>query len=88
MKWTIDYTNAAKKVLKSLDKPIRERIRTFVKNLSELENPRLKGESLTGNLSKYWKYRIGDYRLICRIEDEKLLVLIVKIGHRREVYKF
>ena len=62
--------------------------RTFVKNLSELENPRLKGESLTGNLSKYWKYRIGDYRLICRIEDEKLLVLIVKIGHRREVYKF
>ena len=60
----------------------------FLENLSELENPRLKGESLTGNLSKYWKYRIGDYRLICRIEDEKLLVLIVKIGHRREVYKF
>ncbi len=40
-----------------------------------------------GNLSEFWKYRVGDYRLICRIQDEKLIVVVVKVGHRREVYK-
>ena len=86
MKWTVDYTNTAKKQLKSLDKPVRERIKNFVQNLSELENPYLRGAPLTGGLSGYWKYRVGDYRLLCEIHDDKLLVLIVKIGHRREVY--
>ncbi|MBR2207421.1 MAG: type II toxin-antitoxin system RelE/ParE family toxin [Synergistaceae bacterium] len=87
MKWTIDYTNPAKKQLKSLDKPIRERIINFVKKLSELENPYSIGASLTGGLTGYWKYRVGDYRLLCEINNEKLLVLVVKVGHRREVYK-
>ncbi|MBQ7196418.1 MAG: type II toxin-antitoxin system RelE/ParE family toxin [Synergistaceae bacterium] len=87
MEWTIEYTKEATKELKSLDKPVRERIRGYVKNLRELSNPRLRGEPLTGNLSDFWKYRVGDYRLICRIQDNKLLILVVKIGHRREVYK-
>lgn len=87
MLWRIDFSEKADKQLLSLDKPIRERIRKYVKDLAVLSNPRLRGEPLAGNLSDFWKYRIGDYRLICRINDEKMLVLVVKIGHRSEVYK-
>ncbi len=83
----VDFSAKADKQLLSLDKPVRERIRKFVKDLAVLPNPRLRGEPLTGNLSDFWKYRIGDYRLICRIHDENMLVLVVKIGHRSEVYK-
>ncbi len=87
MKWTIEYTDEAHKILLKLDKPIRERIQKYLGNLRNLENPRQRGEALKGNLSDFWKYRVGDYRLICRFQDEKLLVLVVKIGHRSEVYK-
>ena len=87
MLWRVDFSAKADKQLLSLDKPIRERIRKFVKDLAVLPNPRLRGEPLTGNLSDFWKYRIGDYRLICRIHDEELVVLVIKIGHRSEVYK-
>ncbi len=85
--WSIDFTDKADKQLLSLDKKDRERIRAFIKDLAVLPNPRMRGESLTANLSQFWKYRIGKYRLICRIQDEKLLVLVVKIGKRDKVYK-
>ena len=85
--WKVNFTAGAYEMLSSLDKPIRDRIRKYAKKLEELPNPRLRGESLTGNYSGFWKYRVGDYRLICRIQDEELLVLVVKIGHRREVYR-
>ena len=87
MNWNFEFSAKADKQLLALDKPIRERIRKFVKDLRELPNPRMRGEPLTGNLADFWKYRVGDYRLICRIQDDKLLVLVVKIGHRREIYK-
>ena len=85
--WKVEFSDKADKQLLSLDKPVRERIRNFIKNLQELPNPRMRGEPLTGNLSDFWKYRIGDYRLICRIGDNEFVVLVVKIGHRSEVYK-
>ena len=87
MLWKVNFTDKADKQLLSLDKKDRERIRTFIKDLAALPNPRMRGEPLTANLSDFWKYRIGKYRLICRIQDEKLLVLIVKIGKRDKVYK-
>ena len=87
MLWNVNFSEKADKQLLSLDKPVRERIRKYVKDLAKLSNPRLRGEPLAGNLSDFWKYRIGNYRLICRIHDEKMLVLVVKIGHRSEVYK-
>ena len=87
MLWRVEFSEKADKQLLALDKPIRERIRNFVKNLQELPNPRMRGEPLTGNLSDFWKYRIGDYRLICRIGDNGFVVLVIKIGHRSEVYK-
>lgn len=87
MNWTFEFSDKAGKQLLALDKPIRERIRKFVKDLEELPNPRMRGEPLTGNLADFWKYRVGDYRLICRIKDDKLLVLVVGLGHRREIYR-
>ena len=87
MLWKVEFTAEADKQLLSLDKPNRERIRKYVRDLEELSEPRLRGEPLSGNLSEFWKYRIGKYRLICRIEDKKLLVLVVKIGKRDKVYK-
>lgn len=87
MLWKINFSEKADKQLLSLDKPIRERIRKFVKDLAKLPNPRFCGEPLTGNLSNFWKYRIGDYRLVCKIHDDELLVMVVKIGHRSNVYK-
>ena len=56
--------------------------------MKELPNPRVRGEQLKGNLAEFWKYRVGDYRLVCRISDDEFLILVVKIGHRRKVYKF
>ena len=87
MLWKIDFTEEADKQLLSLDKTTRERIRAYVKDLGKLSNPRLRGEPLTGNLSAFWKYRVGKYRLICRVHDEELTVLVVKIGKRDKVYK-
>ncbi len=85
--WKVSFTEEADKALSKLDKPVRERIRKFARDLERLQNPRLRGEALTGNLSDFWKYRIGDYRLICRLHDEELIILVVKIGHRSSVYK-
>ena len=85
--WRVDFSDKADKQLLALDKSVRERIRTYVKDLAKLDNPRMRGEPLTGNLSDFWKYRVGDYRLVCRISDNELIVLVVKIGHRSEIYK-
>ena len=87
MNWKIEFSGDARYALKKLDKPIQERIRKYVKNLRELSNPRMRGEALTGNLSEFWKYKVGDYRLICRIQDDKLIVLVVSIGHRSKIYR-
>ena len=87
MLWRVDFTAEADEQLLSLDKPTRERICKYAKELEKLSDPRMRGEPLVGNLSEFWKYRIGKYRLICRLQDDKLLVLVVKIGKRDKVYK-
>ena len=87
MLWKVDFTSEADSQLLKLDKPDRERIHKYAEDLEKLPNPRLRGEPLTGNLSNFWKYRIGKHRLICRLQDDKLLVLVVKVGKRDKVYK-
>ena len=87
MLWKVNFTDEAEKQLLSLDKHTRERIRNYVKDLENLHNPKMRGEPLTGNLATFWKYRVGKYRLICRLQDEQLLILVVKIGKRDKVYK-
>ena len=89
MVWRIEFDAAAKKDLAKLDKTVAKRITLFLRErVLSLDDPRSIGESLKGpRLGEFWKYRVGDYRIICRIEDGELLVLVVRIGNRREVYR-
>jgi mRNA interferase RelE/StbE len=71
-----------------MDRSSAKRIVTWMRDrISNCENPRLWGEALVGEFSGLWKYRIGTFRLVCQIQDDKLLVLVVELGHRREIYK-
>ncbi len=86
-KWTIEFDPAAKKELDRLDKHVTRRISKFLhERVAKLEDPRQIGEGLKGTLSEFWKYRVGDYCLICSIEHARLVVLVLRIGHRSEVY--
>ncbi len=77
----------AKKQLQKLDSSVRQRVSKFFDELETLENPRSKGEALVGNLGGLWRYRVGDYRIICEINDNELLIYAIHIAHRKEVYQ-
>jgi mRNA interferase RelE/StbE len=88
VRWTIEYACSAEKHLRSLDRPTRQRILDYLdQRIAPLDDPRSIGKCLKGELSEYWRYRIGDYRLICEIHDETIVVLVLRIGHRKEVYR-
>ncbi len=89
MAWLIKLDEEAQKDLAKLDKQVARRIMAFLRErVATLEDPRSIGEALKGSkLGEFWKYRVGDYRLISSIEDGALRILVVKIGNRREVYK-
>ena len=88
MVWTIDYTDTAKAQLRKLDKPVARRIVDFMdERIAGLENPRSTGKALTGPLGGLWRYRVGDCRVICDIQNGALRVLVVQIGNRREIYR-
>ena len=87
MAWTIDFDKKAKKEFSSLGNPIQKQIDKFLLKLIKSNNPRIFGEALKGNLQSLWRYRVGDYRIICQINNEKITVLILAIGHRKEVYR-
>ncbi len=85
MAWTIDVTAKAEKALAKLSKLVADRITCFLAEKAA-ENPRGYGKPLSKSLAGVWRYRVGDYRISARIEDERLVVLVVQIGHRRNVY--
>ena len=89
MAWEIKFDDASKKDLAKLDKQIAKRITAFLRErVAVLDDPRSIGEALKGGkLGDFWKYRVGDYRIISCIEDGALCILVVKIGNRREVYR-
>lgn len=87
-KYQIELTDQFKKEFKKLDKYTQKLLRSWInKNIENIESPRKKGKALVGNKLGLWRYRIGDYRLICKIEDEKLIILALAIAHRKDVYK-
>ena len=87
MTYNVEITKRFTKEFKKLDKYTQLFIKSWIeKNLIATENPRLHGKKLVGNFNGYWRYRIGDYRLICIINDNKLVILALSIGQRREVY--
>jgi mRNA interferase RelE/StbE len=87
--WRIELDDAAKKDLAKLDKQLARRITAFLRErVALLDDPRSIGEALKGSkLGEFWKYRVGDYRIISSIEDGAVRILVVKIGNRREVYR-
>lgn len=88
MAWTIDYTQTALNQLLKLDKPSARRILDFMEERVALrEDPRSTGKALTGPLGGLWRYRVGDFRVICEIQDGALRVLVLELGNRREVYR-
>jgi mRNA interferase RelE/StbE len=88
MIFKVEYTGEAVKTLKKLDNSIRSILIAWIeKNLVDCENPRIKGSPLQANHKGKWRYRIGDYRLICNINDNTVTILILSIGHRSEIYK-
>ena len=87
MKYEIETTPRFDREFKKLDRYTQRMIKAWIeKNLLGCEDPRVHGKGLTANRSGQWRYRIGDYRLICSIEDEKLIILALSIGHRSEIY--
>ena len=89
MAWAVELSETAARELSKLDPQHSRRILRFLQQrVARLDDPRGLGKALQGSrLGEFWKYRVGDYRLICKIEDARLLVLVLRIRHRREVYR-
>lgn len=89
MVWRIDLSETAQKQLAKLDRPVAQRIGSFLRErVAVLDDPRSVGEALKGSeLGEFWKYRIGDWRLICKIRDQQILITVLSLGNRREVYR-
>ena len=87
-KYNVELSDRFMREFRKLDKYTQRIIRAWIdKYLVDCENPRVHGKSLTANRSGQWRYRIGDYRLICLIEDDKLVILALSVGHRSDIYK-
>lgn len=89
MAWRIEFDPDALKELKKLDRPVQIRLVAFLRDrLAPLADPRSMGEALSGaRLGHYWKYRVGDWRIVCDIHDQHIVVRVLRIGNRREVYR-
>ncbi len=88
MAWTVEIDRFAEKQLHKLDRSVQKRLLDWLaERIEGCKNPRHFGEPLRGNRSGLWRYRVGDYRIICKIEDEKLIVIALAVGHRRKIYR-
>ena len=87
MKWQVTFSRDALKQLKRLDKHTASLILGWIrKNLEGCENPRLHGKALTANRTGQWRYRVGDYRIIAELQDKQIVILILNVGHKRDIY--
>lgn len=87
-KYKVEFTEKARKQLYKLDKQHFIIITNWIsKNLNDCENPRLHGKALTANHTGKWRYRVGDYRILAKIDDYKIIIFVLEVGHRREIYE-
>lgn len=87
MAWRIEFERRADKQLDKLDPEDAKRILRGLDEIAALDDPRQRGHGLVGNMAGLWRYRFGDWRVVARIEKDCLVILVLKIGHRREVYR-
>lgn len=85
--WRIVPSTVFTRQMRKLDPPTAKRINDYLEGVVASGEPRSRGKRLEGDLGEYWRYRIGDYRVICEIQDRDLVVLALRIGHRSEVYR-
>ncbi len=87
-KWTIEFDDRARRELRKLDSKTQQEILRYLRErIAGSADPKQFGKPLRMNLAGLWRYRVGDYRLICRFEEDRLVVFVIKVGHRREVYE-
>ena len=84
--WAIEYSQRAAKDLRKLDKPSAMRIILALEEISALADPRSRGKRLTGSLAGLWRYRVGDYRIVCYLIDDELVIVALELGHRSAIY--
>jgi mRNA interferase RelE/StbE len=88
MPWAVELAESAADALDNLDATARNRIWRFLRGwLARTDNPRQRGKALTGNYAGLWRYRLGNYRLVCQLQDARLVVLVVKVARRDKVYR-
>lgn len=88
MSYKIEISDVVRKTLKKMDSTARKRILSYIAGvLAKIDNPRLLGKALTGNFGGFWRYRTGNFRIICKIDDDRLVVLVVKVAHRKDAYE-
>jgi len=85
--WTVDVTPRARKALSKLDRQASNRIIVMLEDVSALDDPRIRGHALTGKFLGLWRYRVGDWRVIVKIEDKRLVIVVIAVGNRRDVYR-
>jgi mRNA interferase RelE/StbE len=87
--WAIEFDEAAKKELVKLDRQVAIRLLNFLtQRVISLNDPRSVGQALKGSkLGEFWKYRVGDFRIIANIQDQKMIILVLRVGNRREIYR-
>lgn len=84
---TVEYSLEAEVQFLNLEKPAQRQIRKYLEEVSKMSNPRARGKALKGNLSSLWRYRTGDWRIICEIQDTKIMITVLRIGNRKKVYR-
>ena len=88
MAWTVEVSDFAERQFRKLDRSVRDRLLGYLYDRIEgCKNPRHFGEPLKGEMAGLWRYRVGDYRIICKLEDNRLVVVALAVGHRREIYR-
>jgi mRNA interferase RelE/StbE len=84
--WVVEYSKEAVKDLKKMDKFVAKKIVQFITSLEKLDNPKEHAKQLKGNLSNAFSFRFEDYRILCSFEDEKIIIYVLTVGHRKNVY--
>lgn len=87
MAYSLEYRDGASRQIRKLDRPIAKSILDYLDEVVALSDPRVRGKGLAGTLSGYWRYRVGDYRIVCRIHDAELVVIALEISHRSAAYR-
>lgn len=87
MTWRVEFDVDAVKALKKMDRQFARRITTYLKEVAQLSDPTARGKPLSANHAGLWRYRVGDYRVICQIEHDRLVILVLDAGKRETIYR-